>query len=262
MLQSARDSLRTEQMRTLLLLTVFVSLLSGCTSYRQVTPWLRTSEHTQFELLAESGGGARGNWSKTERRVNGEWVTIPNLGTQTMPFAEGTRALIDDHLYGAAGEISWTGCKGSIRGLPDGSAFLCISTEGEDPKSSQRSMRIQRFDKDGKDVRRREVELPVQIETASSLRNSVDYHLLGFELRGMIFTVFVDSDAVSFGQGAHNHCDAYLLRPDDQWIKVGRMEFESGDLWRCNFPEPWREEKGFEIDYGRVQHGHQAPIGM
>ncbi|APR76063.1 Hypothetical protein A7982_01410 [Minicystis rosea] len=245
-----------------------LSLLTctGCTFHRELTPWLRTSRHIPFRILAESGSHGPYDTTRAERKVGDTWVEILDAGDQGFGFAGGTRAVLDGTLYRASGPLRNVLCNEHIglRASPSGE-LVCVEIDRRRPSDYSRSpehLRIVSMDRDGNVRAERHVVLPVVMATKPIEGPDVSTHFLGFVPEGLVFSVFVSRSGESFASEAVKQCTAYVLHPDDRWTQLGTLSFQVIDLWKCRFPRPWNEANGWHIqmgDYPRDSSGEPEP---
>jgi hypothetical protein len=227
--------------------------LAGCSYTREVTPWLRARREVPFRLMAESGSGGRdADRAWTERREGGRWVRLGDHGDGSFGFAGGTRAVVNGQLVRPDGPPVPLHCSGDLRATPDGSELLCVEIAGRfDKQAPPETVLLVRDDRDGQEIGRRRVQLPVRVPPgAPVIGPDVSTHFLGFLPGGLVFSVFESDAHTSFANSSAHHCRAFLLRPDDSWQELGAIRFQMPDLWKCNFPRPWNEEHGWGIAEG------------
>ena len=232
---------------------VFVAALlalAGCSYHRQVTPWLRTEQHRPFCLMAESGGGCRTSIS-VERRLDGAWVEVPDGVDAAFAFAGDERAVLGDRILSEHGPDRPLRCPGELRGLPDGSALLCVTVDEMPADTSPAQVALTRIDRDGETGPTRRVALPIVLARRPIEGPDVDTNFLGFDEAGLVFSVFVSRQEESFANGTPKHADAYRLLADDRWQRIGALDFRAPEFWVLHFPRRWNENNGWHIDRGR-----------
>lgn len=236
-------------MRTL---TLTLVLLTGCLASRQVTPWLRTWRHDPFCLLAE-GSHACVSTVGVERRIDGAWVELPDLGDGAFAFAGGERAVVAGRLLSEHGPDRPLACDGDLRGAPDGSELVCVTVARDEPGRSATHVDIAHIDRDGGVRARRQVALPVVLARRPIEGPHVSTSWLGFDPHGLVFTVFVSRAEESFANGAPKLATAFRLGPSDRWQRLGVLDFRCPEFWKLHFPRPWNERHGWQIERGRYE---------
>jgi hypothetical protein len=229
-------------------LVFFVFALTGCTSSKYATPWLRMSSYKPFELMAESGGGARGGWSRVEHVVNGRWEEIPRVGTSALVFDDAKVALIESKLYFENGSSKPIDCPGEVRGRGD--RIVCMSAPYT-PAQTPVAVILQTYDARGNGTTRTVPAPSMLVMPRKPIDGpDVDYSMLGFQGDGIVFSVFTTRLTDSFANGARHTADAWLLHPNDSWTRVGTLHFETGELWMLHRAEPWNDQNHLRIDEG------------
>jgi hypothetical protein len=223
---------------------------------RTVTPWLRTSRSVPFRLLAESGGHGRPDKVKVERRQEGAWVALDEDNDLALAFAGETRAVVGNRLYRESGPPLTLPCGGELRATPDGVELVCVDVFGRFSQGGPpQTIRVARFDRDGRAVGRREVRCPVEVpEEEPALGDDVTTSFLGFLPDGLAFSVLQVAPRESFAAGARKQARAFLLHADNTWSELGALDLTTTELWKLHFSRPWHEALGWPITDGERMH--------
>jgi hypothetical protein len=226
---------------------------TSCVSYRQVTPWLRTSRYEPPDVICAVSGGSHCSASTTtERRLDGEWVRMERASDYALPFARGTRVALDRRILREDGHDVEVTCEGHLRAAPDADELFCIDLVERD-LGDPTVADITRVDRDGfvRDVRR--VTLPVVLgeEGAPPIEgHGLSTHVLGFLDQALVFSVFVADYGESFANDAPKHCTAYLLGPGDRWHELAVLRFTTSEIWICKAPEVWNARLDLGLEPG------------
>lgn len=243
-------------------------LLTGCgTATRDITPWLRTTTHTQFELIAESGSHPD-NWMHAERKIAGIWREIPVETDFGFSLADDTRAVLGGQLMTEDGRTipldCDTGDEMHLRASPDGRHLICVMRPEvpRDPaadtnlKAPEPPIDITSRDLNGVVEWRRRVAAPIRMpEGTPAMTKDVFTSFLGFIPAGLVFSVEVVDYVHPTPTNLPSICTAYVLGRDDSWRKIGSLEYGNAERWKCNFPAPWTDVLGYEVVMGKYARG-------
>lgn len=234
---------------------LLVSFALGCTSTRELTPWLRTSSTTHYErgFIAESGGSGPYTTGSVERLEDGEWVTLSGWDSMAgFGFAGNTRAVVGNTLVPEKGAPLRIPCRDHLRGAPNDVELYCVVTytpaEGDLPTDL---VHVERFDRDGSPIDKRVVDPPLRRPPGSSVWESYDTTFLGFLAPGLLFSVYHDRADEPLVPGRMGQCEGYLLHPDNHWELRGVLHFDEGSVGDCNSPEAWIAQLGWPLDPGK-----------
>ena len=234
--------------------------LSGCTSSRALTPWLRTYAYRPFELIAESGSHARGDaW--VERRIGTRWVTSRDLGVSGFAFAHGERVVLGNQLLTRDGRTVPLACDG--RGIGNGlrvnprDELLCVEVrtwlDREVPAEQRETARIVRYDIDGGVRGEQVVPLPIpRPADAPPMALSIDTGVVGFVGDSLVFSVLVSREHESWASDVVKEATAHALDASGRWRVLGTMRFRVGDIWMIHSAARWSEALGIRIEPGTV----------
>src|SRR5439155_6677791 len=244
--------------RTIVLL---LATLTGCTTTRALTPWLRIPEHAPFELLAGSGRGPHGHRAWVDRRLDGRWVEVPDADAVGFGFAGGARAVVGDLLLTRDGRTLPLGCPHTGR-IGDGprvgprGGLVCVVVRGafehDVAPEELETVTVIRFDDDGVERARLRVAAPVERPRgAPPLSIDVDTSFVGFLGDELVFAVLTSFEHESWATEEPKRADAFALAGDGRWRKLGSLRFRAGEIWQLHAAACWADELRLPIDAGR-----------
>lgn len=212
---------------------MLVTLGSGCSSTRYVTPWLRVTVYKPFELIAESGGPKP--TYVVEQRLEHGWTEISDS-----PFALGLlggKKAVYDRVGGyvltdEAGTSVVLPCAGSLYAPPAGAHLDCFEGSAYDEPPS---IRWRRFDL--------AAEPPAvqvaKLSHSTKLRDELRFQ--GYGEDGVPRFVHSERDRV----GRTTSCE--LLRAETDGTLTSIASATPDGPWDCIEAEFWRKRAGVEM---------------
>jgi hypothetical protein len=228
------------------IVALLLLLLAGCTTTRYVTPWLRTTVHEPFVIIAESGGPKR--TSMTEIDVRGSWRIVSHQ-SQALALPDDDRAIfVSDAGLALAedtGETTPLDCPGHVRVDSDRKRIVCLAFESwVSVAIDDVAVSITTIDyRTGKRSRR------TSTVRGQSLPRSYFPHFAGFLQDGTpVLTVHVNAPDEVAGTPS-KLCAAFALR-DTFATKLASIE---SSAWPdCDEASFWNRRTELEVEPGEA----------
>lgn len=219
-------------------------LFAGCTTTRYVTPWLRTTVHEPFVIMAESGGPKR--TSMTEMEVRGDWKVVSHQ-SQALALPDDDRAIFvsDDGLVLAkeTGEVTPLDCPGHVRVDGDRKRIVCVDFVSW--ASEEKDLEVSVTTLDYRTGRRTRSTSTVR---SGTLPRSYFPHFPGFLKDGTpALTVHTNAENETFGFDQTKLCAAFALRGS---IVKELASIESNAWPDCDEARFWNSRTDVEIEAG------------
>lgn len=218
-----------------LLLVILAATGAGCSSVREITPWLRTASWNTEEI-----DGA----PYTEQLVRGRWIRVAS-DDEARAIRGGSLVVYRSHGYmltNARGDGATLDCTDTFRVLPGEVGFACIDVgHAFVDEKDDLAIGLKLFDALG----RKTVDVKLVLE-AGALRRSYFPHFIGFAEDGApLVSAHVSAADETFSEGQEKDCALFALREGG----IERIGFLTTAAWAdCDQPSFWRQ--GYVVNEG------------
>lgn len=222
-----------------------VLVATGCTTSRQVTPWLRTRIERTPVLYAESGGPR--DHVFTERLVDGHWTVVSTCCSAALALPGGRAVFHDDFRLVTSTEqgpsVPLDCSFDSLRLAPGGERLVCLaSTERSAEAAEALPLRVSTWSVDGALLESRQVALGARM-----LPGNFFPHFVGFLDGQPLLSAHVAPFSTT--PGLAGFCAAWVL-DGLEWRPLARLT--TSDWPRCHEAAFWRDRLPGNLEPGEA----------